>query len=97
MLWEDSKANKGSMTPTFTPRWKDHPNLSYSGNHYVAPNNPSGFNNQRVQQNYQPRQTTPHQNQGKSLEDMLAILTNNTIQFQNDTNAHLKSLENQFS
>ena len=28
---------------------------------------------------------------------MLAILTNNIIQFQNDTKAHLKSLENQFS
>ena len=46
-------------------------NYGYGGNHYVAPNNPSGFNNQRVQQSYQPRQPTPPQNQGKSLEDCL--------------------------
>ncbi|KAL5564396.1 hypothetical protein UlMin_027560 [Ulmus minor] len=83
--------------PTFNPRWKDHPNLSYSGNHYVAPNNRTGFNNLRGQQNYQPRQPTPPQNQGKSLEDLITMLTNSTIQFQNDTKSHLKSLENQFS
>ncbi|KAL5564394.1 hypothetical protein UlMin_027558 [Ulmus minor] len=83
--------------PTFNPRWKDHPNLSYSGNHYVAPNNPTGFNNLRRQQNYQPRQPTPPQNQGKSLEDLITMLTNSIIQFQNDTKSHLKSLENQFS
>ena len=72
-------------------------NYGYGENHCVAPNNHPGFNNQIVPQSYQPRQPTPPQNQGKSLEDMLAILTNNTIQFQNDTKAHLKSLENQFS
>ena len=72
-------------------------NYGYGENHYVAPNNPPGFNNQRVQQNYQPRQPTPPQNQGKSLEDLLTILTNSTLQFHNDTKTHLKSLENQFS
>ena len=54
-------------------------NCGYAGNHYVAPNNPPGFNNQRGQQNYQPRQPTLPQNQGKSLEDLVTMLTNSTI------------------
>ncbi|KAL5579714.1 hypothetical protein UlMin_012156 [Ulmus minor] len=83
--------------PTFNPGWKDHPNLSYSGNHYIAPNNPAGFNNPRGQQTYQPRQPTPPPNQGKSLEEMIMNLTNSNSQFQNDTKNHLKSIENQFS
>ena len=72
-------------------------NYGYGGNHYVAPNNPPGFNNQRVQQSYQPRQPTPPPNQGKSLEEMIIALTNSNSQFQNDTKNHLKSIENQFS
>ncbi|KAL5560045.1 hypothetical protein UlMin_036256 [Ulmus minor] len=83
--------------PTFNPGWKDHYELSYSGNHYVVPNNPAGFNNPRGQQNYQPRQPTHLQNQGKSLEDLLTMLTNSTFPFHNDTKTHLKSLDNQFS
>ena len=67
--------------PIFNPRWKDHPNLSYSGNHYIAPNNPAGFNNPKGQQTYQPRQPTPLPNQGNSIEDMITALTNSTFQF----------------
>ncbi|KAL5550427.1 hypothetical protein UlMin_000603 [Ulmus minor] len=85
------------FAPTFNPGWKDHPNLSYSGNHYIAPSNPAGFNNPRGQQTYQPRQPTPPPNQGKSLEEMIMNLTNSNSQFQNDTKNHLKSIENQFS
>ncbi|KAL5583464.1 hypothetical protein UlMin_015906 [Ulmus minor] len=83
--------------PTFNPGWKDHPNLSYFGNHYIAPTNLAGFNNPRVQQTYQPRHATPPPNQGKSLEDMITALTNSTFQFHNDTKTHLKSIESQFS
>ncbi|KAL5573539.1 hypothetical protein UlMin_023136 [Ulmus minor] len=83
--------------PTFNPWWKDHPNLSYSRNHYIAPNNPAGFNNPRGQQTYQPRQPTPPPNQGTSIEDLITALTNSTLQFQNDTKTHLKSIESQFS
>ncbi|KAL5574040.1 hypothetical protein UlMin_023637 [Ulmus minor] len=86
-----------AYAPTFNPGWKDHPNLSYSGNHYIAPNNPAGFNNPRGQQTYQPRQPTPPPNQGKSLEEMIMNLTNSNSQFQNDTKNHLRSIENQFS
>ncbi|KAL5570305.1 hypothetical protein UlMin_026880 [Ulmus minor] len=83
--------------PTFNPGWKDHPNLSYFGNHYIAPNNPAGFNNPRGQQTYQLRQPTLPPNQGKSIEDLITALTNNTLQFQNDKKTHLKSIESQFS
>ncbi|KAL5544769.1 hypothetical protein UlMin_008553 [Ulmus minor] len=83
--------------PTFNPGWKDHPNLIHSENHYIAPNNPAGFNNPRGQQTYQPRQPTPPPNLGKSIEDLITALTNSTLQFQNDKKTHLKSIESQFS
>ncbi|KAL5559707.1 hypothetical protein UlMin_035918 [Ulmus minor] len=42
-------------------------------------------------------QPTPPPNQGKSIEDLITALTNSTLQFQNDTKSHLKSIESQFS
>ena len=77
----DQQRKYDPYAPTFNPRWKDHPNLSYSENHYIAPNNPAGFNNPRGQQTYQPRQPTPPPNQGKSIEDLITALTNSTLQF----------------
>ena len=65
---------------TFNPGWKDHPNFSYAGNHYItAPNNPSRFPNPIPQQNFQPRQPNPPQTQDKSLEDLISTLTSNAI------------------
>ncbi|KAL5554722.1 hypothetical protein UlMin_042123 [Ulmus minor] len=93
----DQQRKYDPYAPTFNPGWKDHPNLSYSGNHYIAPNNPAGFNNPRGQQTYQPRQPTPPLDQGKSIEDLIIALTNSTLQFQNNTKTHLKSIESQFS
>ncbi|XP_062114663.1 uncharacterized protein LOC133825777 [Humulus lupulus] len=84
---------------TYNEGWRDHPNLRY-GNQQTAqpgPNMPPGFTYQpRPPQNYAPRPPppAPTQSQGSSIEDLIKALASNTIQFQQQTQASLKNLEN---
>lgn len=68
---------------TYNPGLRNHPNLSYRGNHFIAPqsqfNHPSGFNQERQPQHSQPRQQTPSQSSEMSLEDMVKSLASSTM------------------
>ncbi|KAH9802719.1 hypothetical protein KPL71_001504 [Citrus sinensis] len=79
--------------------WKDHPNFRYGNQQHgisnVAPSQPPGYPQQRVQQPYQVRPPPPPQNQGTSLEDLVKALATNSMQFQQTTQTQLQHLENQ--
>ncbi|KAH9680148.1 hypothetical protein KPL71_026438 [Citrus sinensis] len=79
--------------------WKDHPNFRYGNQQQaisnVAPSQPPGYPQHRVQQPYQVRLPPPPQNQGTSLEDLVKALATNSMQFQQTTQTQLQHLENQ--
>lgn len=74
---------------TYNPGLRDHPNLSYGGNHFIAPqpqfNHSPGFNQQRQPQYSQPRQQALPPSSNMSLEDMVKSLASSTMQFQQET------------
>ncbi|XP_022863679.1 uncharacterized protein LOC111383764, partial [Olea europaea var. sylvestris] len=84
---------------TYNPGLRDHPNLSYGENYFIAPqsqfNHSPGFNQQRQPLHSQPRQQTLSQSSKMSLKYMLKSLASSTIQFQQETKTSIKNLETQ--
>ncbi|XP_062119327.1 uncharacterized protein LOC133833085 [Humulus lupulus] len=90
---------------TYNPGWRDHPNLRYGNLQQIAPQptsaRPPGFTlQQRSQNNFvpkpsQPPQAAPPPSVKPSTEDLINALATNTLQFQQTTQASIKSLENQ--
>ncbi|XP_062086163.1 uncharacterized protein LOC133792270 [Humulus lupulus] len=93
------------FSQTYNPGWRDHPNLRYGNQQQVAPQSTSarslGFTLQhRSQNNFVPRpsqapQAAPPPSAKPSTEDLINALATNTLQFQQTTQASIKSLENQ--
>ncbi|XP_062109887.1 uncharacterized protein LOC133821759 [Humulus lupulus] len=93
------------FSQTYNPGWRDHPNLRYGNQQQLAPQptaaRPPGFTTQqRSPNNYAPRPSQPPQaapppNAKPSTEDLINALATNTLQFQQTTQASIKSLENQ--
>ncbi|XP_062099678.1 uncharacterized protein LOC133805513 [Humulus lupulus] len=91
------------FSQTYNPGWRDHPNLHYGNQQQVAPQStssrPHGFTlQQRSQNNFIPRpskapQATPPPSAKPSTEDLINPLATNTLQFQQTTQASIKSLE----
>ncbi|XP_021733268.1 uncharacterized protein LOC110700074 isoform X1 [Chenopodium quinoa] len=101
------------FSQTYNPGWRDHPNLRYgnaqqqAGNSNLRPpafqqqqasNPPPGFHQQPQ---YQPRpqnqQVSQSQSGSMSLEDIVKVMADNTLHFQQETRSGLKNLENQVS
>ena len=61
----------------------------------MAPSQPLGYPQQRVQQPYQVQPPLPPQNQGTSLDDLVNALATNSMQFQHTIQTQLQHLENQ--
>ncbi|XP_062088503.1 uncharacterized protein LOC133795067 [Humulus lupulus] len=93
------------FSQTYNPGWRDHPNLRYGNHQQIAQQptaaRPPGFTTQqRSQNNYVPRpsqppQAAPQPSAKTSTEDLINALATNTLQFQQTTQASIKSLENQ--
>ncbi|XP_062086282.1 uncharacterized protein LOC133792396 [Humulus lupulus] len=93
------------FSQTYNPGWRDHPNLCYGNQQQIAPQSsssrPLGFTlQQRSQNNFVPRpsqapQVAPPPSAKPSTEDLINALATNTLQFQQTTQASIKSLENQ--
>ncbi|XP_062093915.1 uncharacterized protein LOC133799944 [Humulus lupulus] len=93
------------FSQTYNLGWHDHPNLRYGNQQQVAPQStssrPPGFTlQQRSQNNFVPRpsqasQAAPPPSAKPSTEDLINALAINTLQFQQTTQASIKSLENQ--
>ncbi|XP_062094101.1 uncharacterized protein LOC133800155 [Humulus lupulus] len=90
---------------TYNPGWRDLPNLRYGNQQQVAPQStsvrPPGFTfQQRSQQNFVSRpsqvpQAAPPPSAKPSTEDLINAIATNILQFQQTTQASIKSLENQ--
>lgn len=74
-------------TNTYNLGWRDHPKCSYENNNQTcAPYNLHGFPNPRSQQQQQPsKPQPPQQPQGKTMEDLMNTLVNNTTKFMHET------------
>ncbi|XP_062114197.1 uncharacterized protein LOC133825246 [Humulus lupulus] len=93
------------FSQTYNPGWCDHPNLRYGNQQQAAPQStparPPGFTfQQRSQQNFVPRtmqapQATQPLSTKPSIEDLINAIATNMLQFQQTTQASIKSLENQ--
>ena len=81
---------------TYSPGWRDHPNLSYRNPQVNQPATQNRLSCQQYKQPYPPRQQ-PGQtsNSGMSLEDIVKSLATNTLQFQQEVSANIQSLDNQ--
>ncbi|XP_062103514.1 uncharacterized protein LOC133814588 [Humulus lupulus] len=76
------------FSKTYNPGWRDHPNLHY------------GNQQQQSQQNFVPRpsqalQAAPPPSAKPSTKDLINAIATNMLQFQQTTQASIKSLENQ--
>ncbi|XP_022865519.1 uncharacterized protein LOC111385368 [Olea europaea var. sylvestris] len=82
--------NYNPYSNVYNPGWRDHPNLNYENQQVNQPN---------FQQYRQPYLLRQQHDQTLSsvthLEDIVKSLATNTLQFQQETRASTKSLENQ--
>ncbi|XP_062114092.1 uncharacterized protein LOC133825120 [Humulus lupulus] len=93
------------FSQAYNPDSRDHPNLRYGNQQQVVPQStssrPPGFILQQgSQNNFVPRpsqapQAAPPPSAKPSTEDLINALAINTLQFQQTTQASIKSLENQ--
>ncbi|XP_062103467.1 uncharacterized protein LOC133814536 [Humulus lupulus] len=94
-----------TFSQTYNHGWHDHPNLCYGNHQQAAPQStpirPHGFSLQhQCQQNYTPRtmqapQAAQPPSTKPSIEDLINAIATNMLQFQQTTQASIKSLENQ--